>query len=225
MNIEHREASKADQRKFMNYVSALCNLVDQQSVINPYKESSSDLVILDTGEIMDEEIVRSLQNAYQIGQEAYKQFTSERIVNCSKAISDVIPRVGLYTFGNRPPVDLKKGYNKLKIAKSNTTLVTKMFFSLQSRPDADMQDFFRHENQCEPPSISDEGNLYSGTKSELIDCLPKPGYTNLAAKEATVIVFDMAAVMHFVIPQRAKLFGHSNAALSISGESDHIQHD
>jgi hypothetical protein len=38
------------------------------------------------------------------------------------------------------------------------TLITQLFLSLQSRPDADMMDFFRFENQREPPSLADQGS-------------------------------------------------------------------
>ena len=43
--------------------------------------------------------------------------------------------------------------------KQNTTLITQLFISLQSRPEADMIDFFKYENQREPPSLSDYGLL------------------------------------------------------------------
>ena len=39
-------------------------------------------------------------------------------------------------------------------------LVTQLFLSLQSRPaDANMADFFRFENQREPPRLADRGSL------------------------------------------------------------------
>ena len=69
--------------------------------------------------------------------------------------------------------------------------------------------FFKYENQREPPSLSDRGKLRSGTKSDILGCLPGmpgPGRT-LAAREASVVVLDMAAVVHIIKPQRASVFG------------------
>ena len=134
----------------------------------------------------------------------FAEFVHDRIEKASKPLSDVIPRANLFTFSNRPPVDLIKGSNKLETAKANSALITKMFLSLQARPD-DIDYFFRHENQREPPSLSDQGRLLSWTKSALLSCLPgmhPPGKAT-AAKEASVIVLDMAAVIHIVKPQRA----------------------
>ena len=64
-------------------------------------------------------------------------------------------------------------------------LITQVFLSLQSRPNADMTDFFQFENQREPPSLADRGSLRSGTKSDILQCLQSK-------------VLDMAAVTHMV---------------------------
>ena len=105
----------------------------------------------------------------------------------------------MYTFSNRPPVDLKKGS-----AKANT----KLFMSLQARHDADIDELCKHENQREPPSLSDRGKLRQDTKSGIIGCLPgipAPGHSPLV-RNATVVL-DMAAVIHIIKPQRASIFG------------------
>ena len=104
----------------------------------------------------------------------HTEYVRDRIENASKPLSDVIPKANLKlnTFSNRPPPDLKNGADKLGSAKVNTTLVTKLFISLQARPDVDIDEFFKHENQREPPSLSDRGKLRSGTKSDILVCLP-----------------------------------------------------
>ena len=86
------------------------------------------------------------------------------------------------------------------------TLVTQLFLSLKSRPDADMSDFFRFENQREPPSRVDRGSPRSGTKSHILQCLNAPSGRAAAAKQATVVVLNMAAVIHMVRPTTAKAF-------------------
>ena len=72
-----------------------------------------------------------------------------------------------------------------------------------------MDAFFKHENQREPPSLSDRDKLRQGTKSDIIACLPgmlAPGRSK-AVKEATVVILDMAAVINIIKPQRARIFG------------------
>ena len=83
-------------------------------------------------------------------------------------------------------------------------LITQVFLSLQSRPNADMTDFFQFENQREPPSLADRGSLRSGTKSDILQCLNAPKGHATSAKQATVLVLDMAADM--VRPTTANTF-------------------
>ncbi|KAJ8408791.1 hypothetical protein AAFF_G00246090 [Aldrovandia affinis] len=177
-SLEHPESSAAEQKKFLNHLKALCDLVKDDKVVNPFKEMGPDLITLDTGEVMDHEISNCLREAPNIGKAMFMEFVRDRIEKATKPFSDVIPRANLFTFTNRPAVDLKKGANKLGSAKANTALVTKLFLSLQARPE-----FFKHENQREPPSLSDQGKLLSGTKSDILGCLlgiPDPGHSPAA---------------------------------------------
>ena len=208
-SLEHPESSTAEQKKFLKHLKALCDLVKEGTVVNPFKEMGKKLITLDTGEVMDPEIANCLREAPIIGKAMFTDFMENRIEKATKPFSDVIRRTNLFTFANRPPADLKKGADKLGSAKANTALITKLFMSLQARPDADIEDFFKHENQREPPSLSDRGKLRSGTKSDILGCIPgMPGPSRSpAAREASVVVLDMAAVIHVIKPQRANLFG------------------
>ena len=87
-------------------------------------------------------------------------------------------------------------------------LVTQMFMSLQARPEANMLEFFSHENQCEPPNLSEKSRLYQAVKSILLGCLPgmpNPG-KNKDADNATALMLDMPAVVHLVPPRRTTYF-------------------
>ena len=67
----------------------------------------------------------------------------------------------------------------------------------------------KHENLREPPALSDQGKLMSRMKSSLLSCLPSTSGPGLspAAKEASVVLCDMSAVIHMVKPHRAQMFG------------------
>ena len=105
-------------------------------------------------------------------------------------ITNTLKRQKVLIFANCP-VHTKKG-TKSGSAQRNSSLITKLFLSLQSRPDADMEEFFRYENQRKPPSLSNQGSLRSGNKSD--NCRSD------AAKAATPLVLHMAAVVHMVWP-------------------------
>ena len=57
-----------------------------------------------------------------------------------------------------------------------------------------MSNFFKHENQCFPPSVSTDGILRSTVKSDLMDLLPvgedhePPDYFNAIAIDGTALV-------------------------------------
>ena len=58
-----------------------------------------------------------------------------------------------------------------------------------------------------PPSLADRGMLRSGTKSDILKCLDAPTSACAAARNVTVQVFDMAAVIHMDMrPTRAATF-------------------
>ena len=69
------------------------------------------------------------------------------------------------------------------------------------------------ENSKNPPSLSDKGKLRAGTKSQILGCLPgMPAHgRNPTVKQASVVILDMAAVVHIIKPQRANVFGEYTA--------------
>ena len=169
-NIEHPESLVSEQQKFLKQLGSLLELVDKNIIINPYWETQNQMVTLDTGEYMDPEISRCLQELPTTGKDMLSKFVKERIKNCTIPLSDVIPKANLYTFLKPPPVNLNKGANRLALCKTSTATVTQMFISLQARPDSNMHDIFMHENSRNPPTLSDKCKLRAGTKSHILGC-------------------------------------------------------
>ena len=125
---------------------------------------------------MEPEVAASLSLMPAIGETLHAEYTTQRLDNPLIPVSDTIPRQNIFTFASRP--DLKKKNQNVGVQRQNMTLVTQLFLSLQSRPDADMRDFFCYENQREPPSLADHGTLRTGVKSHVIDCISAPtGHT------------------------------------------------
>ena len=205
---EHPEASAQNQIKFLSQIQKLLNLVDDELIINPYRESDCHLVTLDTGEYMDPEISNSLISLQAVGKQLHEAYVTERIENCTTPISDVIKRPKVYTFQKQPPVKLSKE-SKLASYRASAAITTQMFLSLQARPEADIADFFKYENSQFPPSLYDKGKLRQGTKSVILDCIPgiKNARTNPERNGASVIVLNMPAVIHMIKPHKAETFG------------------
>ena len=89
-SLEHPEVSVAEQKNFIKHLNALCDLVKECTVVNPFNETSSELITLDTGEVMDPAIVDCLKNAPTISKNMFTQFLTDRIEEASKPLSDVI---------------------------------------------------------------------------------------------------------------------------------------
>ena len=106
-------------------------------------------------------------------------------------------------------MDLKKGGGQLRSAKANTTLITKLIMSIQACLDADIEELFKHENLYHPLFLFNQGKLRSGTKSDILGCLPgMPDCGNSPEpKEASMVVLDMAAVIHTIKSQHACVLG------------------
>ena len=100
------------------------------------------------------------------------------------------------TFARR--TDDTKNRSKVIALRNDISLVSTLFLSLQSRPDFDLDNFFKYENQKEPPSLSDQGKVRSGTKSDVLQCLTIPKLT--PPDDVTVKVLDGPAVVHIVRP-------------------------
>jgi hypothetical protein len=80
---------------------------------------------------------------------------------------------------------------------------------IQALPKADMDDFFKHKNIWETPALSSQEKLMSGTKSSLLSCLPGMPDHGLSpeAKETSLVVCDISAVIHLVKPHHSNVFG------------------
>ena len=162
---------------------------------NPFVATSLELIALDTQNVMEDSVVASLSEIREVGQTLHNAYVRERLEDSSVPISDIIKPNNMLTFANRPELR-KKSRKDVGVQRHNMILVTQLFLSLQSRPDANMADLFRFENQREPPSLADRGSLRAGKKSDIRQCLGDTTGRVDAAQQATVVVLDMAIIIH-----------------------------
>ena len=67
-------------------------------------------------------------------------------------------------------------------------------------------DFFSHENQSYPPSLSNYGALRSGTKADLLVCVSElvpvlPHHETVMPQEAHMVILDGAAIVNMIKPR------------------------
>lgn len=166
------------------------------------KESGPDLITLDTKEVMNDESAEAFISACDKGKELHDCYVKDRLINGTVAITDIIKRNVLPTFAKH--VETKSKNSKVSMVKRDASLVTQLLLSMQSRQDANLDEFFCYENQKEPPAISDKGKLRSGKKSDILDCLEIPKV--VGPSDITVKVLDGAAIVHMLQPTKARNF-------------------
>ena len=154
----------------MRFAKDVLSVISVLRPRNPFlQDNGPDLVTLHTRKVMPSAIAQTLCNAYNRGKDLHDAFVNDRPRNGRIAITDTIKRSALQTFARR--TDDIKNRSKVIALRKDISLVSTLFLSLQSRADFALDNFFKYENQKGPPSLSDQGNLRSGTKSDVLQCL------------------------------------------------------
>ena len=111
-------------------------------------------------------------------------------------IHDTISRNSLPLFKSPRGKVKSKSAQHMTAQRNNAGLFGRLYIANQQR-DADLGQFFSHENQNSPPSLSDFGELRLGQISAFLTCIdfgvqPKPTY-QIDSK-----IFDGSVVVHFL---------------------------
>ena len=106
-----------------------------------------------------------------------------------------------------------KDKQQISSLKSDCALFSRLFISCQTR-EGDLDDFFSHENQGCPPSISQNGKLrLPGKKSDLIECIqPLSQPQTSAPTSISAAIIDGATAINMLKPSNTiKTFqGYAN---------------
>ena len=161
---------------------------------NPFLDDFPELVTLDTGNCANEAVVNTIRTLEDTGTNKYQEYVKTVLVDRSHSIHDPISNNSLPLFSTKLKVR-SKDCKKVKVLENNVALFGQLYISLQNR-DGDISEFFAHEVQSYPPSLSEFGKLnLSGTKCHLLQCIEEPNQT-----EAPVVydckVLDGAVTVH-----------------------------
>ena len=77
--------------------------------------------------------------------------------------------------------------SSLAVLPNDCSLYLRLYIACQTRK-GDLPEFFRHENQPPPPSLSKLGDVRTGKKADLMKCLERspPGSGNADEEEVLV---------------------------------------
>ena len=188
--------------RFTCHVQSLVSTIEE--IGNPFEEESMDLISLVSKDIADPAMKATLDKIESVGNGQYESFIKERITERSKPIDDSISRKKLPLWNPMSRSSTSKEKMKLQSVKTDCQLFSKLYIGCQSR-DGDLDEFFSHENQGSPPSLSDCGRIRSGTKCDLIHCMDKLG-CSVESPKPTVLILDGAVCVQMLKPQFCKTF-------------------
>lgn len=202
VDTRHHDQTASVQTSFGRDVRSLLAVMEEFG--NPFEEESQDLLVLDTKEIAHPDVVKTVHTVKSIGQDQFDVFAKECLVDRTKPLNDTIYRNKLSLFST-PVSKTSKGKKQIDSLKCDVELFSRLYISCQTR-DGNLDEFFRHENQACPPSLSTAGKLHLGTKSDMLVCLEGLSETQFIAPTATNVVIDGAALVQMLKPGASKTF-------------------
>ena len=198
-NSRHHEQTLSAQKSFFEKVKALSAVMQEMG--NPFQEESADLLVLDMKNIADPTLAEMVATHHQRGKEQFHSFM-EGLQNEGECPFYHPIKKNIVSFFKQEQAG---GSSKEKVLKDDCQLFSRLFISCQNRQ-CDLQEFFKHENQSHPASLSDSGKLHTCQKSQLAEILE--AQVNIPDREprGDAVIIDGSALINALPPRTSKIF-------------------
>ena len=183
LESKHHEENESWQKLFVKDVCSLTSSIEELG--NPFEEDSKELLTLDTNQIADISVMETVRSAYKIGKDKFDLFVKEQVMERKVSVDKVLSRNKLILFTTKH-LSEKQGKQQLMLMKSDMQLFSRLYVACQTL-DGNLDEFFRHEKQSCPPSLSNMGNLRLGGRSDLLPCLENLSAVKPEAPAVTVL--------------------------------------
>lgn len=208
---KHHEELPSVQNTFKEQV---CQVIEEHG--NMFSETSENLIVLDSRDILDGSIILTINQIEEIGKKQFEIFVEERIIKRTRSLFEPIKLNKMLLFHCPKARKNKALMQKVSSLKQNCSLFAQLYVSCQVR-EGNLDDFFSHENQNCPPSISQQGRLKFGQKSNLLECLEGSleNQNTAVSPDVQVKVFDGAALVNMLKPSPGSSFSEYAANVFI----------
>ncbi|CAC5382302.1 unnamed protein product [Mytilus coruscus] len=119
----------------------------------------------DTRDIVDPKVANTVKNIEQIRNDKYHEYVRKRLNKTTTPLSDPIKQNKLHLFSRQELRSESKEIRQISSIKQECSLFSQLYVSCQVR-DSDIDEFFHHENQAYPPSLSQFGPLEGITRGK-----------------------------------------------------------
>ena len=188
--FKHHVQSPSVQQRFVAHTKAL--VIAFQEAGNPFDEDSHEVFIIDTREVMPNNVASNIMGAHGEGTKQHADFVGHRLQSTAVAFHAPIKMNKIHLPGNR-----HKNRNKSKhvdSTKEDMHLLAQLHMTLHVR-DGNRDRPFEVENVDCPPSLSKHGVPRSGQKPDLLSCLEVDCTSDFDEADAKRI--DGAHMVHF----------------------------
>ena len=153
-NFRNHEQGLSTQTTFQKQVNSLSKTI--RSMGNPFLDDFSELVSLNNRNCMDESVSDTVRTLEVTSKRQYNDFVNHVLDDRTRSIHEPFKRNSLALFRN-PKRKVKSRQGKtIKVLQNNVALFGQLYVSMQNR-ESDLNDFFAHEIQSFPPSLSEFG--------------------------------------------------------------------
>ena len=108
-DFHHHEDVKGVQDAFVKEVKSLHATIEEMG--NPFIESSKDLLVLDTHDIVDSSVTDTIKNIVKNGKRQYEELVTKHLVKRNKSLFDPIQTNKNFLFSCPPLKTVSKQYH------------------------------------------------------------------------------------------------------------------
>ena len=213
-NSSHYEDTASFEKKFRMHRTLLVESF--QKFDNPFVDPHEGLINIVSKEVLSENAAKSVMDAHKIGQKQYSTFMQEKIMNepsARKSLYCTIKKNNLILFRSKNAVKTPKSKLQTNTLKERVQLYSSLYVGCKSRQ-ANLEDFFSHENHEFPSALSECGNIRKPTaKADFLKCLSTESdkeQTPMERNEPPMVdayIVDGAALVQMNAPKLAKTYG------------------
>ena len=153
------------QSTFLKEVKALVAKIEELG--NPFHDDSGTLSTLHSKDVVEPSKTVDICTIFELGKSQYDEFVKNRLVDRSVSLFQTLKRNKLAPFDKKNFQTLSKSKKQVASLKNDCFLFSQLYIGCQTRS-GNIDEFFDHENQSAPPSLSDGGKLKFGSKSDLL---------------------------------------------------------
>lgn len=216
-NTQHHLHGESAQKMFMKDVNSLLNTIERYG--SPFETENDHLVTLVSNFQFNEEAIVVIRSLAETGKKQYENLVKNRLESHAINFYEPVKMNSFKIFKEKPARKVSSLALKNKMLTNDYKLFSRLYLGASNRQ-VNLDEFFCYENQPFPPSISNNGHLRNGPKSNIVDSLCAV-YKNIDLEDleygthndATAYFFDGAVIIHFINTTGVKTFGEYSLKL------------